>query len=159
MVEISVLSAIPEIQRQEREPETFVLRDVPQLVTPNRRRGFEARDDHMAERDRAETASGQNEVRETAIAHVQKATVAAPRTSERQQPEEVPDRIGVVRDEGPADAQGMDATTSSTAARIRSRLVRDESKCRVMRRSLRSASTDATPSICLQPAMMCSAQL
>ena len=159
MVEISVLSAIPEIQRQEREPEAFVLRDVPQLVTPNRGRGFEARDDHMAERDRAETASGQNEVRETAIAYVEKAPVAAPRTSEREQAEEVPDRIGVMRDEIPTEGQGMDATTSSTAARIRSRLVRDESKCRVMRRSLRSASTDATPSICLQPAMMCSAQL
>src|SRR5437868_9323168 len=159
MVEISVLDAIPEIERQERKPETFVLRDVPQLVTPNRWRGFEARDDHVAESDRAETASGENEVRKTAIADVEKATVAAPRPSEREQDEEVPDRIGVVRDEIPTEGQGMDATTSSTASRTRSRLVRDESKCRVTRRSLRSASTESTPWICLQPAMMCSAQL
>jgi hypothetical protein len=159
MVEISVLRAIPEIERQERESETFVLRDVPELVTPNRGRWFEARDDHVAERDRAKTAPRQNEIRKAPVAHIEKAPVATPRTSEREQAEEVPDRIGVVRDEVPAEGQGMDATTSSTAARIRSRLVKAESKCRVMSRSLRSASTDATPSICLQPAMMCSAQL
>jgi hypothetical protein len=40
----------------------------------------------------------------------------------------MPDRIGVVRDEGPAEGQGMDATTSSTAAKTRARVVNDESK-------------------------------
>jgi hypothetical protein len=113
----------------------------------------------VAEGDRTEAPSGQNQIRETAIAHVEKAAVPTPRTSERQQAEEVPDRIGVMRDESPAEGQGMDATTSSTADRIRARVVIDESKCRVMSYSLRSVSTDATPSIRLQPAMMCSAQL
>src|SRR2546430_8481146 len=132
---------------------------MPQLVAPYRGRRFEARDDHVAERDRAEAPSGQYEVRETAIAYIEKAAVTTSGTGERQQAEEVPDRIGVMRDEGSADAQGMDATTSSTAAMMRARVVREESKCSVMSRSLRSASTDATPSICRQPAMMCSAQL
>jgi hypothetical protein len=123
MVEISVLRAVPEIERQEREAEAFVLRDMPQLVTPHRGRRFEARDDHVAERDRAEAASGQNEIRKTAIAYVEEAAIATPRTSERQQAEQVPDRIGVMRDEGAAESQGMDETTSSTAARTRARVV------------------------------------
>ena len=159
MVEISVLRAIPEIERQERQPEAFVLRDMPQLVTPHLRRWFEIRDDDVAEGDRAEAASGQNEVRQATIAHVEKAAVATTRTSERQQAEEVPDRIGMMRDEGSAEGQGIDATTSSTAARMRSRVVTAGSKCSVMSLSLRSASTDATPSIRRQPARMCSAQL
>jgi hypothetical protein len=159
MVEISVLRAVPEIERQERQPESFILRDMPQLVTPHRGCRFEARDDDMTERDRAEAPARQDEIRETTIADVEKAAVAASRTSERQQAEEMPDRIGVVRDEDSADAQGMDATTSSTAARIRARVVREESKRSVMSLSRRSASTDATPSICRQPARMCSAQL
>src|SRR5712692_3243735 len=152
MLEISVLRAIPEIERKERQPKAFVLRDVPQLVTPHRGRRFSARDDHMAERDRAEAAPRQHEIRESAIGHVKKAAVPTPRSREGKQAEDVPDRIGVMRNEGPADSQGMDATTSSTAARTRSRVVIDESKCRVMVFPLRSASTDATPSMCLQPA-------
>jgi len=82
MLEISVSHAIPEVERQERKPEAFVLRDMPHLVTPHRGRRFIARDDHMAERDRAEATSGQNEIRETAIADVEKAAVSTPRTSE-----------------------------------------------------------------------------
>ena len=62
MLEISVPHAIPQVERQERKPEAFVLRDVAQLVTPDRGRRFEARDDHVAERDRAEATSGQNEI-------------------------------------------------------------------------------------------------
>src|ERR1700694_5185862 len=68
MLEISVLRAIPEIERQERQPKPFVLRDMPQLVTPHGRRWLEARDDHVAEGDRAESAPSQDEIRETAIA-------------------------------------------------------------------------------------------
>lgn len=159
MLEISVPDAIPEIQREEREPEAIVLRDMSQLVTPYLGCWLEARNDHVAEGDRAEAASGQEQIRETAIAHVEKAAIPSPRARERQEADEVPDRIGVMRDESPAEGQGMDATTSSTAARIRARVVIDESKCRVMSFSLRSVSTDATPSIRRQPAMMCSAQL
>ena len=132
---------------------------MPQLVTPHLGRRFEARDDHVTERDRTKAASRQDDIGEATIADVEKATIPAARTSEREQAEYVPDRIGVVRDEGPADCQRADATTVSTAARTRSRVVTDESKWMVMSLSLRSTSTDATPSICRHPSMMCSAQL
>ena len=128
MLEISISHAIPQVERQERKPEAFVLRDVAQLVTPDRGRRFEARDDHVAERDRTEAASCQDYVRKPAIAHVKKAAIPAAGKRERKQTQDVPDRIGVMRDEGPAEGQGMDATTSSTAARTRARLVSDESK-------------------------------
>jgi len=82
MLEISVPHAIPEIERKERQTEAFVLRDVPQLVAPYRGRRFEAGDDHVAERDRAEAASSENQVRQTAIAHIEEAPVATPRTGE-----------------------------------------------------------------------------
>ncbi len=82
MLEISVPRAIPEIERQEGQPEAFVLRDVPELVAPYRRCWFEAGDDDVAEGDRAEPASGQDEIREAAIAHVKKATVPTSRTGE-----------------------------------------------------------------------------
>src|ERR1700716_1731466 len=107
MVGISVPRAIPEIERQEREPEAFVLGDVSQLVTPHRGRRLEARDDHVAEGDRAEAAPGQDEIRETTIAHVEKTAISTSRTRERQQPEDVPDRIGVMRDESSAECQGI----------------------------------------------------
>ena len=113
MVGISVLRAIPEIERQEREPEAFVLRDVSQLVTPHRGRRLEARDDHVAEGDRAEAAPGQDEIRESTIAHVEKTAVSTSRTRERQQPEDVPDRIGVMRDERTAECQGRNALASN----------------------------------------------
>jgi hypothetical protein len=79
MVRISVPCAIPEVQREERKTEAFVLRDVPQLVTPHRGRRFDARDDDVPERDRAESAPGQNEIGETAIADIEEASIAAPR--------------------------------------------------------------------------------
>ena len=109
----------------------------------------------MAERDRAKTASRQDTVREAAIADIEKATVSTLWTSERQEAHKVADRISMVRDEGSANAQ-MVATTSSTAARTRSRVVTDELKCSVRSFSLRSASTKTTPSISRQPEMMCS---
>ena len=156
MLEISVLRAVPEIERQERQAEAFVLRDVPQLVSPHGRGRFDVRDDHVAERDRAKAATRQNEVGEAAIAHIEEAAVATQRTREREQTQKMPDWIGVVRDEGSADGQGMVATRSSTAARTRARVVKVESKWMVMSRSLRSTWTDATPSISRQPATMCS---
>ncbi len=82
MLEISVPRAIPEIKRQEREPEALVLGDVPHLVTPHGGRRLEARHDHVAERDRTEAASAQNEIREATIADIEKAAVPTPRTSE-----------------------------------------------------------------------------
>lgn len=159
MLEVSVPRAIPEVERQERQTESFVLRDVPQLVAPDRRRRFHARDDHVPERDGAEAAPGQNEVREPAIADVKEAAIATARKREREQPQNMADGIGVVRDEYPTQIQGMVATTSSTAAKTRARVVREESKYSVMSRSLRSTATDATPWICRHPARMCSAQL
>jgi len=82
MLGVSVPRAIPEIQGQERETEAFVLRDVSQLVTPDRRRRFDAGNDHMPEGDRAEAAPGQDEIRQTAIADIQEAAIAAPRKGE-----------------------------------------------------------------------------
>ena len=154
MLEISVLRAIPEIERQERQAESFVLRDVPQLVTPHRGCRFDAGDDHVAERDRTEAASCQDYVRKPAIAHVEKAAIPAAGQREREQTHDVPDRVGMVRDEGSADGQGMVATRSSTAATTRARVVKDESKWMVMSLSLRSTCTDATPSISRQPPTM-----
>jgi len=110
---------------------------MPQLVTPDRRRGFDAGDDHVAERDRTEAASGQNEVGKAAVAHVEKAAVPTARQGEGEQTDYVSDRVGVVRDEGSADRQGMVATSSSTAATTTSRVVKDESKWIVMSRSRR----------------------
>jgi len=104
------------------------LRDVPQLVAPHRGRRFDAGDDDVPERDRAEASPGQDDIRETAIADVEEAAVATSRESEREQAHHVTHRIGVVRDEDSAEAQGMVATTSSTAAKTRSRVVTAESK-------------------------------
>src|SRR5213593_4700391 len=129
---------------------------MPQLVSPHGRGRFDTGDDHVAECDRAEAASRQDEVGKAAIAHVEKAAVPTPGPGERQETQKVPDRIGVVRDEGSADGQGMVATRSSTAATTRARVVNDESKWMVMSLSLRSTATEATPSIWRQPAMMCS---
>lgn len=116
MVEIAVPRAIPEIERQERQAEAFVLRDVAQLVTPHRGRRLDAGDDHVTEGDRAEAASSQNELCEATIANVEKTAVPTPRQSEREQTQNVPDRISVMPDEGSAESQGMVATASSIAA-------------------------------------------
>jgi len=155
MLEVSVPRAVPKIERKERETEALVLRDMPQLVTPDRGRGLHVGDDHMAERDRAEAAPCEHEVCEAAIAHVEKAAIPPPWTSEGEQTHKMADRVRVMRDESPAELQ-MVATTSSTAARTRARVVSDESKCRVISFSLRSTSIDTTPSILRQPATMCS---
>src|SRR5437773_4703874 len=158
MLGVSVPRAIPEVQGQERETEPLVLRDVAQLVAPYRRRRFDAGNDDVPERDRAEAAPGQDEIRETAIADVEEAAVATSRESERKQSHHVTDGIGVVREEDSAEAQGMVATTSSTAATTRSRVVTAESKYSVMSRTRRSTATDAPPSICRHPARTCSPQ-
>lgn len=126
-----------------------------ELVTPDRRRRLHVRDDDVTERDRAEATSRQDEIREPAVGHVEEAPVPLPWPSEREQTHKMADRIRVMRDERSAEAQ-MVATTSSTAARTRARVVTDESKCSVRSVSLRSASTDTTPSMCRQPEMMCS---
>ena len=86
MVDVSMPCAIPEVERQERKPETFVLRDVPELVAPDGRGWLRAGDDHVPECDRTEAALGQHAVRETAIADVKKAPIATPREREGQQP-------------------------------------------------------------------------
>ena len=83
-----------------------------QLVTPHRRRRLDAGNDHVAESDRTEAASCQNEMCEAAIAHVEKAAVPTSRQGEREQTQDVTDRIGVMPDEGSAESQGMVATAS-----------------------------------------------
>jgi hypothetical protein len=55
---------------------------VAKLVMPYRRSRFEARDDDVSERYRAEAASCQDQIGEAAIAYVEKATVATARQGE-----------------------------------------------------------------------------
>ena len=86
MVDVPMPCAIPEVERQERKPETFVLRDVPELVAPNSGAWLRAGDDHVPEGDRTEAAPGQHAVRETAIADVKEAPIATPRDREGEQP-------------------------------------------------------------------------
>ena len=105
MLEISVPRAIPQIERQERQAEALVLRNVPELVAPDRRRRFHIRDDHVAECDRAEAATSQNEMCEPAIAYIEKAAVTMPRKAEREEAQYMADGICVMRSES-AENQG-----------------------------------------------------
>src|SRR5439155_1117132 len=50
----------PEVQRKEREPDPLVLREVPQLMAPDRRRRLARGDDDVTERDRREAPSRQH---------------------------------------------------------------------------------------------------
>jgi hypothetical protein len=77
----------------------LVLRDVPELVSPYSIRWFVVRDDHVAERDRTKTAPGQNEMGEPSIADVQKAPVASTGKRQRQETDEMADRVRMMRDE------------------------------------------------------------
>ena len=136
MLEISVSHAIPQVERQERQPEAFVLRDVAQLVTPDRGRRFEARDDHVAERDRAEATSGQNEIRETAIAHVEEAAVAPTRPRDREQTHQMTDWIGMMRDKTPTERNGLGDGRDDLVDRREHSLARREGRVEVQRQEL-----------------------
>jgi hypothetical protein len=52
----------------------------------------------VAERDRAEAATGQNEMCQAAIAHVQKAAVPSSGKREREQAQQMAEGVRVMRD-------------------------------------------------------------
>ena len=88
-----------QIQRQECEAQALVLLDVPDLVRPERVGRLAREYEHVPESDRSVATSGKDEMRETAVAHIQEAAVTETRTREREPAERVSDRVGVVRDE------------------------------------------------------------
>src|SRR2546430_951523 len=86
----------PEIQRDEGEADALVLLDVAALVQPQRVARLARADDHVAEGDRRVAAHRDEQVREPAVGHVEKAAVPGPRPRERQHPDEVAEGISVV---------------------------------------------------------------
>jgi hypothetical protein len=88
----------PQVQREEGKPDALVLPHVSQLVSPERVVRFAREDHHASERDRGIASTGEHEMRQTSVAHVEKAAVAEPRACERQPAESVSDRIGVMSD-------------------------------------------------------------
>jgi hypothetical protein len=89
----------PEVQRDERETDPLVLVDVPSFMQPQRVAWLARADDDVPERDRSEAAHRYEDVREAAIGHVEEAPVANARTGERQQSDEMAERIGVMSGE------------------------------------------------------------
>ena len=103
MRRVAVPPVEPEIERQEREPESLVLRHVPALVLEQRRRRIACRDDDVAERDRRVSATRKDEACEAAIRDVEETTAPERRPRERERANEVSDRVGVVPDQTPAE--------------------------------------------------------
>ena len=99
----------------------------------------------MSERDRPEPSLREDEVREPPVAHIEEAPVAESRKRTGEKPHEMADRVRVMRDEPASERQGMLATTLSTAASTRSRVVTAGTKWSVMSLSLRSTSMAVTP--------------
>ena len=99
-----MLRVQPEVERKERETDAVVLLHVPQLVSPQPLGGLEREDDDVSEGDRGVVPTRQDEMRETAVGHVEEAAVAETRTREREPAEDVSDRVGVVGDELARDA-------------------------------------------------------
>lgn len=88
-----------EVQREERAAEELELLNVAQLVSPDRGARLARTHDHVTERDGAVPAAHQKEVREAAVADVEEAPVAHARDRAGEDPDEVADGIGVVKDE------------------------------------------------------------
>ena len=99
----------------------------------------------MSKCDRAESSQREDEVREAPIAHIEEAAVPNAWDAARQETHQMADRVGVMLDEPAVKGQGMVATTRSTAASTRSRVVTDDTKWSVISLSLRSTSTALTP--------------
>jgi hypothetical protein len=89
----------PEVQRDERETDPLVLLDVPSFVEPERIARLARADDDVPERDRGVPAHGHEDVRDTAVGDVEEAAIANVRPRERQHPDEMPERIGVMSGE------------------------------------------------------------
>ena len=94
----------PQVERKERETETLVLLHVPKLVSPQPIGRLEREHDDVPESDRRVMPTGEHEMREAAIAHIEEAPVAESRTRERKPAEKMSDRIGMVCDELARDA-------------------------------------------------------
>ena len=133
MIEIAVPSAVPEIEREEREAEALVLGDMPQLMAPGRRRGLDVRDDHVPEGDRAESAACKDEIRETSVAHVEEAAVAPTRPRDRKQTHQMTDWIGMMRDEKTTERNGLGDGRDDLVDRREHSLARREGRVEVQR--------------------------
>lgn len=96
-----MLRVEPQVQREEREAKPLVLLHVPELVPPKPLGGLERKDDDVAEGDRRVVPTGEDEMRETPVAHIEETPVAEARAREGEPAEKVSDRIGVVGDELP----------------------------------------------------------
>jgi len=94
-----MLRVQPQVERKERQTETLVLLHVPQLVAPQPIGRREREDDHVPEGDGRVVPTGEHEMRETAIAHIEEASIAESRTREREPAENMSDRVGMVSDE------------------------------------------------------------
>ena len=90
----------PEVQRKEREPDPLVLREVPQLMAPDRRRRLARGDDDVTERDRREAPSRQHEPREAAVDDVEEAAVPESGAGAGEESQRVAERISVVAASG-----------------------------------------------------------
>ena len=94
----------PQVERKERKTETLVLLHVPKLVSPQPIGRLEREDDDVSKSDGRVMPTGEDEVRETAVAHVEEASLAESRAREREPAENMSDRIGMVCDELARDA-------------------------------------------------------
>jgi len=99
MCAIATAQHEPEIERDERKADPLVLLDVPALVKPEAVTRLARADDHVPECDRRVAAHRDEQVREATIRHVQEAPVAYSRARERQHPDQVAERIGVMSGE------------------------------------------------------------
>jgi hypothetical protein len=89
----------PEIERDERESDPLVLLDVTALVPPESGTRFVRADDHVPERDGRVATHRDEQVRETAIGHVEEASVTYAGARERQHPDEMAEGVGVMSGE------------------------------------------------------------
>lgn len=96
---VSVAAVQQQVQRKEGTSDLLVLVDVTQLVTPDLLRRLASGHHDVTEGDRGVAASREDQAREAAIADVEETPVAPARKAEREQSDEVADRIGVVSDE------------------------------------------------------------
>jgi hypothetical protein len=96
---VSVPCVELQVEREERETEALVLRDVAPLVTPQRVARLARGDDDVAERDRGVATLREHAPRERAVGDVEEAAVAKARPGAREKAERVADRIRVVPDQ------------------------------------------------------------
>ena len=89
----------PEVQRNEREADPLVLLDVPPFVEPERVARLARADDDVPECDRRIPAHRHQDVCETPVGDVEEAAVTDARPRERQHPDEMAERIGVMSGE------------------------------------------------------------